>query len=157
MNPRPWRVVFVCTGNLCRSPMAEGLARDWGLRNRVALEVKSAGTMGIERRPADPKAVAVCAEVGVGIADHRSQGLSDALVDWADYLLVMEVAHAHQIRDRYPQAENRVVLLGSFVGQMDIPDPIGGWTYQFRRSRNQIQRCVEAFLGRLPAAGSTGA
>ncbi len=110
--------------------------------------------MGIERRPADPKAVKVCAEVGVFLDEHRSRGLDAEMVAWADYVMVMEMAHAQHLREHYPEVGERIVLLGGLDGRMNIPDPIGGWTFQFRRSRNQIARCVEAFVGRLPPRGA---
>lgn len=150
VTARVWKLLFVCTGNLCRSPMAEGLARDYALRNRRPVEVRSAGTMGIQRRPADPNAVAVCAELGVGVGEHRSQGLTSELVTWADHIAVMEVAHAAHIREHFPEVADKIVMLGGRIGLVDIPDPIGGWTFQFRRSRNQIAQAVKSLVDQLP-------
>jgi protein-tyrosine phosphatase len=134
--------------------MAEGLAR-WAadLKGR-RVEARSAGTLGIEARPAEPHAVSVCAEIGVDIAGHRSQGLTDELVDWADYLVVMEVAHAAHLREKFPSVGERIVLLGSFGGVYEVPDPMGGWKFQFRGSRDTLRRCVETFVERLPPAPS---
>ena len=148
---RPYRLLFVCTGNLCRSPMAEGLAREYASARGRELDTASAGTLGLVDRPADPKAIAVCREVNVDLSQHRSKGLDDALVAWADYVLVMELAHAEQIRERFPAIGEKLVLLGSFGGVMEVRDPLGGWKFQFRRSREEIARCVQGFMDRLPA------
>ena len=121
-------------------------------REDLEVEVQSASTLGLEDRPADPHAVAVCAEVGVDIGDHDAQPLTDELIDWADYVLVMEYRHAAHIREHHPQAGEKVLMLGNFGGNApEIADPIGGWRFQFRRSRDEIQRCVHGFMRRLPA------
>lgn len=149
----PKVLLFVCTGNLCRSPMAEGLARDYARKRRLPIEVGSAGTMGLVGRPAEANAVAVCAEIGVDIAGHRSRGVTEALVDAANWVLVMEVGHAQWLRERFgDRMGDKTVMLGQFGGQFDIADPIGGWRFQFRRSRDEIKKCVEGFLDRMPEA-----
>ncbi len=148
---RPHRLLFVCTGNICRSPMAEGLARAFAEAEDLEVEVQSASTLGLFDRPADPHAVAVCTEIGVDISEHLAQPLTDALIDWADYVLVMEYRHAEHIRAAHPQVDERLLLLGNFGGEApEIADPIGGWRFQFRRTRNELQRCVEGFMRRLP-------
>ena len=147
---RPHHVLFVCSGNICRSPMAEGLARAYAAATRRSMEVRSAGTLGIIDHPADSKAVAVCAEVGVDISGHLSQGLSEDLVSWADYVLVMEYGHARHLRDHYPEVGDDLLMLGAFGGLFEIEDPIGSWKLKFRRSRDEIDRCVRAFVDRLP-------
>jgi protein-tyrosine-phosphatase len=146
-----WRVLFVCSGNICRSPMAEGLALTYASRRGRAIEAKSAGTLGIVGRSADPYAMMVCQEIGVDIAGHQSQGLSSELIRWCDYAIVMEYAHAAFIRAKYPEVGEKLLLLGSFGGAMEIGDPIGGWKFQFRWSRDEIKKCVETFLDRIPA------
>jgi protein-tyrosine-phosphatase len=150
LEERPWRLLFVCTGNICRSPMAEGLARAYATGRGRAVEVRSGGTMGIVDHPADPKAVAVCGEIDVDIARHRSSGIDAEVIAWADYVLVMEYAHATWLRERFPDLGEKLLLLGSFAGVFEIADPLGGWKFQFRRSREEIRRCVEAFVDRLP-------
>lgn len=139
---------MVCSGNICRSPMAEALAPMVGDRMGVDVRAKSAGTLGLVDRPADPKSVAVCREIGLDLRAHRSQGLSDELVAWADRILVMELSHAAHVREFFPDSADKVLQLGPFAGLAEIPDPIGGWTFQFRRCRDQLERGLEAFLKR---------
>ncbi len=130
--------------------MAEGIARWYADAEGRDVSVKSASTLGLLDFPADPNAVAVCQELGIDIANHRSQPLTDELAEWADYLLVMEFHHAQHVRDQHPLVGERLLMLGNFGGVVQIDDPIGGWRFRFRRSRDEIRKCVEAFLDRLP-------
>lgn len=147
----PYRLVFVCSGNICRSPMAEVLAVGAAARRGLPVEARSCGTLLIEDHPADPEAVAVCAEVGLDLSGHLSQGAGDAIVAWADWLLCMETKHARWLRERWPDAEDRIVLLGTFGGGLEIADPIGGPRSRFRASRDEIGHAVDGFLARLAA------
>lgn len=130
--------------------MAEGIARKLAQTTGRSIEIQSAGTLGLIGHPADAKAVQVCDELGISLRNHRSQAVTPELVAWADYVLVMETRHAMELRERFENLENRLVLLGSYGGVMDIADPIGGWTFQFRSCRDLLVRCVESFLQRLP-------
>lgn len=149
-SDRPARVLFVCSGNLCRSPMAEGLARAHAEARGLAVEFRSAGTLGIVDQPAEPNAVAVCAELGVSLADHRSQAVTDENTAWADLIAVMEYDHAKTLRENFPASHDKVVMLGTFGGVDEVADPIGGWRFQFRWSRDEIKRCVSTLVDRLP-------
>jgi protein-tyrosine-phosphatase len=126
--------------------MAEGLARAEAARMGKSVVAKSAGTLNLVGRRADKHAVAVCSELDIDISDHESQGITDELLAWADFTLVMEFKHAAYVRENYPEADCEVMMLGHLGGAMEIKDPIGGWRWQFRRSRKEIDRCVKAFL-----------
>ena len=150
---RAHRLLFVCMGNLCRSPMAEGFALHYAVSRGLLVDARSCGLAGFVDRPAEPMAVKVMREVGIDISSHRSEGLEPQMVDWADYILVMELIQASEVRRRFPSAEGRVMLLGNFGGSYEIPDPMGGWRWRFRRVRDQIRTSVEGFLDQLPRQG----
>jgi protein-tyrosine-phosphatase len=150
LDTGPYRVLFVCTGNICRSPMAHVIAEQFAQTRGREMTVRSASTMGLKDVPAEKNAVAVMREVGLDLTRHRSQPLTDELIDWAEYVLVMEYAHAKHIRTKHPQVEEKLMLLGPLGATHEISDPIGGWKYKFRGSRDVIQRCVEGFIDRLP-------
>ena len=130
--------------------MAEGLARAYAAERGWAVEAASAGVMGLLDRPAEPNAIRVMKEIGVDLSAHRSRGLDPELVHWADYILGMELRHTAELRRRFPEVEERVLMLGSFGGRFEIPDPIGGWRWRFRRTRDELKECVESFLDQLP-------
>ena len=143
-------LLMICTGNICRSPIAEGLAPSIGRELGLKVDSKSAGTLGLQERPADPKSVKVCAEIKIDISSHKSQGITQELVDWSTYILVMERRHASHLRKHFQNVDDKIMELGTFCGQSSIPDPIGGWTYKFRRCRKQIDKALRNFLRQLP-------
>ncbi len=114
------------------------------------MEVRSGGVLGIINRPADPLAVRVMSEIGIDISSHRSQGIDDDLVEWADHILVMELNHTIQLRERHPELADKALMLGTFGGMMQVQDPIGGWRWKFRKCRDGLLRCVQGFMDQLP-------
>jgi protein-tyrosine-phosphatase len=138
------KLLFVCSGNVCRSPMAAALAEWIAMQQGAEVEVRSAGTLGLVDRPADPKVVAVCRELGLDLSGHRSAALTPELLAWADRVYVMEDAHAVAARALWPDlAEDAVVPLGPLVGKPDIADPIGSWFKStFRATRDDLREAV---------------
>jgi protein-tyrosine-phosphatase len=146
----PHRLLFVCTANICRSPMAESLAMLSGEERGWWVQALSCGTEAMDGMPAAPNAVKVIQELGGDLSQHASQPVSAELVRWADRVLVMELRHASWVREHFPQADEKIQLLGTFGGLMNVPDPYGSWIFKFRSSRDQIRQCVEGFLDSLP-------
>src|SRR5947207_5022323 len=96
-------VLFVCTGNICRSPIAEGLFRRL-LGNRKDIEVVSAGIHAVRGQPPSAHAIEVCAEDGVNIRALRSQPLTAALIERATHIFAMTGAHVEAISMLFPHA-----------------------------------------------------
>ena len=144
------RLLFVCTGNICRSPMAEVYAQAAGVERGRIIEARSGGVLGIIDKPADPLAVKVMGEINIDLEGHRSSGVTDEMMDWARYVLVMELHHAIKLRERFPAHEDKVLALANFGGMSEVKDPIGGWRWKFRRCRADVIRCVDNFLNTLP-------
>ncbi len=122
-------VLFVCTGNICRSPIAEGLFRRL-TGNRKDIEIASAGVHAVRGQPPSVYAVEVCAEDGTNISDLRSQPLTGALVDQATHIFAMTGAHVETIQALFPQSAEKTFLLREFEEPgttvwRDVPDPIG--------------------------------
>ena len=140
---------MVCTGNICRSPMAEAIAQDYGFRRSRPVEVRSASVLGLRDKPAHKHAVKVMQEIGIDITAHRAQPVTPELVEWADYILGMEINHSANLRERYPGADDKILLLPTFGGLVEISDPLGGWRGRFRRCREDIDRCTRAFVDQL--------
>jgi Protein-tyrosine-phosphatase len=106
-------VLFVCTGNICRSPIAEGLFRRL-LGNRKEIEVASAGVHAVHGQPPSLYAVQVCEEEGVDISGLRSQPLTAALIDRATHIFAMTGAHLETIQMLFPQGAEKSFLLREF-------------------------------------------
>ncbi len=139
-------VLFVCTGNTCRSPMAEALARekaDRGWDGKV--EFSSAGTLDLESSPASPLAVEVLSEIGIDLNTHRSTHLNEEIIKSADLIVAMAQRHKDVITMMVPDAEARVILLGELDPQReeaDIRDPIGGDREIYRQARDDLQSLI---------------
>ena len=137
-------ILCVCTGNICRSPMAEEL-----LRHRLGLHapwvVKSAGVAAPSGMPASDEAVQALAEWKLDLTGHRSKPLSPRLVDEAALIVVMTATHAQAVVSRFPEARGKVRLLTSFGASRQpegIPDPIGLSLDVYRHTRDRIDSAV---------------
>ncbi|MEM1061004.1 MAG: hypothetical protein AAF532_14750 [Planctomycetota bacterium] len=147
-------VLFVCTGNTCRSPLAEGifrtrLAERFGVgRDDLkthGVVVGSAGVAASYGAPASSESRALAEKHDYGIEDHASQGLTDELLDRADHVFVMTRRHQDMIVDARPDLGERVEMLARDGG--DISDPIGGGPEAYEFCRRQIEAEVDAILG----------
>ena len=152
------RVLLVCTGNTCRSAIAEGLLRQL-LASREEpgsgppVAVSSAGTAALDGLPASPEAIEICREVKADIGRHRSRRLTPALLADSDLVLVMEEHHRQAALKLHPGVAGSVFLLSEYagIGEESIADPIGGGVALYRRTRGEIARRLEAALPRLLA------
>lgn len=131
--------------------MAMYLARERAERRDIQIEVDSAGTLGITDRAPPAHTQAVMREIHILVDGHRSKGVDEALMRWADRVLVMTYDHAATLRERFPElSESRVQLLGPFGGAApEVDDPIGRWKMTHRRVRKQIEACVDGLLDRV--------
>ena len=145
------RLLFVCTANICRSPMAEGLAISIGNQYGRTIEARSRSVRSFKGAPAATNAIKVMKELGIDISSHRSSRIKEQDLHWADYVLVMAPKHAMVLREKFPQQEHKILQLATFGGHLEIEDPVGKWKFTFRRIRRTITTCLERFVSQLPS------
>ena len=143
-------VLFVCTGNVCRSPMAEGLFRH-AVRGRGEYRVLSAGLGALEGQPPSPYAVQAVKELDIDISGQRSRMLTPELVHQADYIFGMTHSHIDTVIMLYPFAAEKTFLLREFDETLDqfekdISDPIGGSYDIYLTCRDQIEQGIPSLL-----------
>src|ERR1700758_853243 len=141
-------VLFVCTGNVCRSPMAEGLFGRM-IAERPDLRVLSAGVSTYPGQPPSAHAVEVLAEMGVDISQHRSRPLSEKVIDEADWIIAMTRSHLDSIIYLFPRAAEKVYLLREFepgATSLDVADPIGMGLEAYRAARDIIRNGLPGLM-----------
>jgi protein-tyrosine phosphatase len=168
------KILFVCTGNVCRSPMAEGFLRHEAERRGLAIETRSTGTHAWSGRAATIEGRKVMNEHGVSIDTHRTIELDSKLVSWADLIIGMSREHVRDTVREFPEAAGKTFtmkgileLLGDLppytetvawldaaesmreraeaISDADVEDPIGEREAAYRRVAAEIRDLVENF------------
>lgn len=141
-------ILVVCTGNICRSPMAQGLLSR-ALQTGYAVQVASAGLNALVGQPADAAAQALMEEAGIDISAHRARQLEPEAIRAADLILVMDRQAKQRIEAMEPSARGKVYRLGEWQG-VDIPDPYRQPPEVFQGSFELIRRSVDDWAAKLP-------
>jgi protein-tyrosine phosphatase len=147
------RILFVCTGNTCRSPMAEGMFRrlladhlgchESELTDK-GFDIASAGLSAAAGLPASPESIDLCRTYGVDLAGHSSQPLTESLLLDCDRVFTMTAAHRDTIVSRYPQCADAVKLL-SRTGD-DVSDPMGWGLDAYELCHQEIVDHLQALV-----------
>jgi protein-tyrosine-phosphatase len=142
-------ILFVCTGNTCRSPLAAGFLKKLLERNSLCeMEIGSAGLTALPGSPASFHAIRVAVEGSVSLEEHQARLVTPELIDKADLIVVMEPKHRQQLIDLYPRASGRILLLRHFARygsrERGIHDPYGLNLEAYRFCFEDIKECVQS-------------
>jgi protein arginine phosphatase len=142
------RILFVCTGNTCRSPMAEAILKNKSIE---WLEVKSSGVFAINGNDASTNAKQVLVENQIE-HHHQSTSLTNKEVEWATLILTMTSTHKAAITANFPEAAEKTFTLKEFIGEekdLDVSDPFGGNIEVYRETFRELEKCIDAAIYRL--------
>lgn len=151
-----FRIMVVCTGNICRSPMGEGVLRALleaeGLGDQI--EVTSAGTWASSGMPASTNGVKTAAKQGIDLSGHRSSPLSPDRIRAADLVLTMEPAHRAEVLHVEPTVADRTHVLTLFADPVagdpaGVEDPIGGDPIAYQATYDEIDGLLRKALPRI--------
>jgi len=142
------RVLILCAGNVCRSPIAAGLLKHAAQIANKGLTVDSAGLVAMTNRPADPIAVRFMAERGIDISNHRARQATEDLLRGYPLILVMERGQQEFVEGTWPALHGRVYRWGEWQ-DFDVPDPYGRDEPAFREALQMIDRGLETWKQKL--------
>jgi protein-tyrosine phosphatase len=150
--PQPVRsILFICTGNLIRSPLAEAYLREKAGKEGHLITIDSAGLESIPGKSAHRLAKEIADQQGISLESHAVKPLYQKLIRESDLVLVMEIAHRDRVMKLYPQDRHKVFLLGQFCksGSLDIADPYEGTKEDFEVCFGRIQESCDRVMQQL--------
>jgi protein-tyrosine-phosphatase len=144
----PSRVLFVCAGNICRSPLAEAIARRRAHERGLQVEFESAGVSAYDGDAAMPETLQVAREHGLDLSDFAARSLTAHAVRGADLVLTMTASQRDRARSLGARRALVVTELGSGSGR-DVDDPYGCGVAAYRRAYDELEREIELALDAL--------
>lgn len=141
-------ILTVCTGNICRSPLAAAMLSTKRNGNSARVAVRSAGISALVGHPAEDTVVKIAAECGLDLGAHRATQLDSELTRWAALILVMEQHHFDAVLAIDPTARGKTFLLGHWLSK-EIADPYRQSEAVYRRAHEEIAEAVDSWIERL--------
>jgi protein-tyrosine phosphatase len=141
-------ILVLCLGNICRSPVAEGILRQHIAKRQLDVVVSSAGVTAMVDYPADPFSIAVAEQNGIDIASHRARQITTDLVNQHDLILVTDEEVRRIMAQRYPHALGKVKKIGHFQDK-DIADPYMQPKHAFDAMYRDLDACLDEWVKKI--------
>jgi glycine hydroxymethyltransferase len=155
------RVLFICTGNVCRSPMAEGFLREMAREANADIEVGSAGLGAMDDMTPSRNSVIAMREEGIDISRQLSRQLTPEMVEEYTHIFGLGTSHVDTIRSYFPEAQEKTFVLREFIADegldLEVADPIGGDLDEYRLTRNLIKEAMPSILRFVQTGDPSGA
>ncbi len=148
------RIIFVCTGNTCRSSMAEALAKRWVETNvptPADIEITSAGLAAYPGLPASPHATDVMHSAGLDLANHRARQFSRDIAEHNDFVIAMTEGHKHTLQKLHPEMAFKIFTIGELAGRpgFDVADPFGQPVETYEKCARELQELIDEALHKI--------
>lgn len=153
------KILFVCTGNTCRSSMAEALLRHYAAEcPELDIIIKSAGTAAFGNQSASRNAVLALQELGIDLTSHSSRQVTDELIEEADLVLTMTNSHKQQLLAFKPKAADKIFTLAEYASEDsgNVADPFGGDLDDYIQCRDEIISHIQKLLHKLDSQRKKG-
>ena len=146
------KIMFICTGNICRSAMAEGMMKKLIKENNIDAEIYSCGIYAETGDYATYNAQEAASEYGADISNHRATNIRDSKIEEMDIILCATISHKQSVLYLHPELEGKVFTMKEYAkldknGQdMDIKDPWGYDEFVYRKCAGEIEECLEKIM-----------
>lgn len=143
-------ILFICTGNTCRSPMAEGLMKQIAQDNNLQVQVQSAGVAAFPGAPASTHTDTILRSRGIN-HHHLSQPVTLELVQWSDLILTMTESHKQILCSHFPGVEDKVFTVNEFANEKgrDVTDPYGGSLEVYRETERDLEVVLNKIVKKI--------
>ncbi len=144
-------ILFVCTGNTCRSPMAQALLEEMVKEKGLDIKVKSAGIFAFDGQEASENAIEVLKSEGIDLSNHRANIIYRDLLEEADLILTMGISHKRALLSKFDFVKGKIYTLKEYAygEEEDIDDPFGGDLQVYNKTKEEIKEALKEVIKRL--------
>ena len=153
-------IMFICTGNICRSAMAEYMLKKKVQEENLPIKVYSCGTYAENGDRPTEEAIETMKEYGIDITSHRAINIYNSDIEDMDIILCATANHKRVVLDLYPNLLGKVFTMKEYVGDteygIDISDPWGYGLFVYRKCATELNNVIEKIVEKIKAEGNNG-